>query len=195
MLPDFVPEALQERARIHRLRKGHRLFRSGEAVESIYFVVSGEAKAVRYLPDGSESVMLRAGAGQFFAETGLAIERYVCDAICCSGTAMLVALPVADVRKRLEQDPAFSMAFLLYLAKAVRKQCSVSERLRLKKARERVLHYLICESGPEQTIELQIPLSDWSHELGLEPETLYRVLRELEQDNIIDRDKRRIRLL
>jgi len=195
MLPEFIPDELRRRVRLRNLRKGHRLFRAGDPVESIYFIESGEVKAVRYLQDGSESVMLRAGAGQFFAETGLAIKHYICDAFCCSNTATVSELPVVDIRKLLEADPQFSMAFILYLAKAVRKQCSVSERLRLKKAGERVMHYLICESDPEQTIELKTTLGEWAYELGLEPETLYRVLKELEQDKVILRDKRKIRLL
>jgi len=37
----------------HTLKKGEALFRNSDPVEAIFFVISGELKAVRHLPNGT----------------------------------------------------------------------------------------------------------------------------------------------
>ena len=62
-----------------------------------------------------------------------------------------------------------------------------------------MLHYLNCElTGPGgATLSLDIPLAEWADDLGLEPETLYRTLAELEKKGRIEREPRgrRIRIV
>ena len=192
--PDFVPATLSEAATHLRLRRGERLFDIGQPVRSIYFVRSGELKAVRYLPDGRESVMLRATADEFFGESALLVEHYVCTAYCVRD-AQIVCLPAALFRDCLRGATAFAYAFSLRMAAAARYQCSRYERLRLGKASERLLHLLNCETGADGVYVLKAPLVELANELALEPETLYRVLRELERDGLIARDRRSLVLL
>ena len=193
-LPDFVPETLSQAAIHLNLGRGERLFDLGEPVRSIYFVRSGELKAVRHLPDGRESVMLRASACEFFGESALLVERYVCTAYCVRD-AQVIGLPAALFRDCLRGDSAFAYAFSLRMAAAARNQCSRYERLRLGKASERLLHLLNCEAGADGVYVLKAPLVELANELALEPETLYRVLRELEHDGLIARDRHSLVLL
>lgn len=193
-LPDFVPATLSQAATHLSLGRGERLFDLGQPVRSIYFVRSGELKAVRYLPDGRESVMLRATAGEFFGESALLVEHYVCTAYCVRD-AQVVCLPAALFRDCLRDASTFAYAFSLRMAAAARYQCSRYERLRLGKASERLLHLLNCETGVDGVYVLKVPLLELANELALEPETLYRVLRELERDGLIARDRRSLVLL
>lgn len=193
-LPDFVPATLSQAGTHLILRRGERLFDLGQPVRWIYFVRSGEFKAVRYLPDGRESVMLRAAAGEFFGESALLVEHYVCTAYCVRD-AQVVCLPAALFRDCLLSTSTFAYAFSLRMAAVARNQCSRYERLRLGKASERLLHLLNCEAGAEGVYVLKAPLVELANELALEPETLYRVLRELEHDGAISRDRRSLVLL
>jgi len=153
------------------LSRGERLFHLRDRVKQVYFVTDGELKAVRYQPDGKESIMLCSGAGEFFGEPALIEERYVCDAFSTrdSRVAVLPAL----------------------------RQCSRYERLRLSRARDRdrVLHLLSSEAGADGVYPLNGPLVDLADELGLEPETLYRVLKELTRDGVIARTSSTLQLL
>lgn len=187
-LPTYLPAALlQESTRIGLARNEH-LFQLGEPAAHIHFVLKGELLAVRYLSDGSQAVMQRARDGEFFAQSAMLVPRYSCDARATCPTEV-ARLPVHELRTALTGGGAFALAFTGQLAADLRRQCTRVERLRIKRARDRVLHYLACE-GP--ILGGSGTLQDWARELGLERETLYRTLSELEATGEIRRDKRGI---
>lgn len=183
-LPSFLPPALLQESTRVALTRNERLFRVGEKVEHIHFVLEGELLAVRYLRDGSEAVMQRARDGEFFAQSAMLVPAYSCDARATSPTEV-VRIPVRELRHALSCDGSFAMAFAGQLAADLRRQCTRVERLRIKRARDRVRHYLVCE-GPLRSSNAK--LRDWARELGLEPETLYRTLAELEASGEIRRE-------
>lgn len=185
-LPGFFPAALVFSARIVTLKKNQTLFLRGHSVDFLPFVLSGELKAVRAQSDGAECIMVRGMAGEFFAESALAAPHFVCDgiALCSSKVALL---PAETLRQALREDGDFALAFSLALARQARKQCSRYERLRLKRARDRVLHYLACEGGEAGCAALAGSLADLAAELALEPETLYRTIAELESEGRVER--------
>lgn len=51
------------------------LFRDGQNVAGIYYVISGEVKALPHTEASSEAVMMRAGPGEFFADSAIAVAR------------------------------------------------------------------------------------------------------------------------
>lgn len=194
LLPDYFPPALQQQAQLLTLEASEELFQINERVTHLFYVQTGELKAIRYLPDGGEVTMLRARSSEFLGESTLAIERYVCKAVAMNAV-QVVAMPMQAVKDALATDPAFALQFLLEVAKTSRKQCSRYERLRLKNAADRVLHYLLCESGGSGTLEYPTHWYEWAHELGLQKETLYRTLAALEKAGKISRTDKVICLL
>jgi CRP-like cAMP-binding protein len=193
-LPEFLAAALPNPVRQRTIRKGERLFAQGDAVDAIYFVCRGRVKAMRALHNGMQSVMLQATAGEFFAESALAVDAYVCDAV-ATEDSVLWSLPAKDVLAALSARGDFAKTFALAMAATARRQSSRYERVRLKRARDRVLHLLICEGGPEASFTLTMPLVELAEELALEPETLYRVLRELTEEGWLKRSRTHLRLV
>jgi CRP/FNR family transcriptional activator FtrB len=193
-LPTYMPTALREAARSRRLAKGECLFKQGDPVDGIYFVQRGRVQAVRTLYNDTYAVMLTAAAGELFAESALAVPSYVCDAFATVASEVL-RLPAEDVLAALDADGAFARAFALAMASNARRQCSRYERLRLRRARDRVLHLIVCEGGMDACFRLDKPLAELADELALEPETLYRVLRELSDAGTIERTPSHLRLL
>lgn len=185
-LPQFLPRQLLLEASILRLGRGERLFQLGDPVQQVYFVVEGELKAVRYQPDGRESILLRSQPGEFFGESALVVEHYVCEAFSTRDSAVF-SIPAQRFREMLNTDVDFASAFAKLMAATARRQCSRYERLRLGRARDRVLHLLSCEADSTGLYPLNGPLVNLADELGLEPETLYRVLKELEREKVIAR--------
>lgn len=177
-----------------RFDKGDHLFRDGDPVASLFYLLDGAVKGVRYHADGTEVVMFRAAAGEFFAESGIALSHYTCDAIAEKG-GCIASIPLDIVRDELGGAGSFALGLFLKAARSAQKQCSRYERLRLKRAQDRVMHYLLCEAGSGGALEISTPLVDFAGELGLEPETLYRTLSELEKDGKIQRQRCSIRLL
>lgn len=174
------------------------LFRLGDVPRDLYLVAEGEARARRFGTDGAQIVMQRSRTGELFAEAGLVAPRYSCEGFCPVPSRVL-RIPLATIKARIAGDGEFALRFSQFLTLAMRRQCARYERLRLKRAGERVLHYLNCElTGPAGAeLDLDIPLAEWADDLGLEPETLYRTLADLEKKGLIKREPRgrRIRIL
>lgn len=189
-LPTLLPDAVRDETSQVSLARGEMLFRVGDPVEHIHFVLKGEVLAVRYLPDGTEAVMQRGTAGEFFAQSAMAVQRYSCNARAASACEV-ARVPVGILTSALGSNGSFALAFACQLAMDLRRQCSRVERLRIKRARDRVRHYLVCEG---QVSQPGTKLQDWARELGLEPETLYRALAELEAAGEVVREARSVRL-
>lgn len=193
-LPGYLPAALTASCREVRLAKGAPLFHTGDHAGNFHFVRAGELAAVRCMPNGAEAIMLTARPGEFFGEASLFQPIYSCEARALS-PCVLSVFNADEFRHVMQDDPGFSMAFARALAVSLRRQCSRVERLRLKNATDRVLHYLTCETGPTGWTEIGGTVQEWAAELALEPETLYRTLATLEKDGALAREQRRFRLL
>lgn len=193
VFPNYFTDELIEGSHILSLKKGEYLFHTKDKVAGIYYVFRGEIKAMRSLIIGTEVVMMRSQAGDYFGESTLAIEHYICDAL-CTKNAEIAFLPKDSINTAMTNS-IFSMSFLLAIAKNSRRQCSRYERLRLHKAKDRLKHFLICESNPSGLLVWQSSLLELAVELAIEPETLYRVLAEFEKEGVICRNKKEIQLL
>jgi CRP-like cAMP-binding protein len=197
MNADWLSKVFSATATASVFAPGTMVFRLGDVPQNLYLVLEGEARARRYSPDGVEIVMQRARVGELFAEAGIVAPRYSCEGYCPQASRILI-IPLDAIRQRISSDSEFALNFTRFLSLAMRRQCARYERLRLKRASERVLHYLNCElTGPAGAdLELDIPLADWADDLGLEPETLYRTLADLEKRGLIQREPRgrRIRI-
>lgn len=193
-LPDFLSPDIESRTSTLELAKGQTVFHAGDRVEFLYFVRAGELAAVRSMPNGAEAIMLTARAGEFFGEASLFQAVYTCEARALSAS-VITRFNVEHFRQAMALDAALVTGFVRMVTMSLRKQCSRAERLRLKNATDRVLHYLACEAGPSGWVELGGTLQEWAAELALEPETLYRTLAKLEKDGMLAREQRRLRLL
>jgi len=191
-LPPWLAELGSETA-VRTLKKGETLFKLGAPVTHLYFVLEGEIKAVRYLADGTSCVMQRGREGEVFGSPALCIDRYTCEASASCPTRV-VEIPAEALRVAVVEDGELALHFSLALAQDMRRQCSRYERLRLKKAGDRVLHYLACEADETGRVVLRSSVMEWAAELGLEAATLYRTLSDLERDGVLRRQGRVLEL-
>lgn len=191
--PDFLPPSLLAVSQRLELPLNAALFTLGAPVEQLFWLFRGEVQAIRTTASGQEVVMMLGRAGEFFAEASLFTPHYTCSAA-TRKSSVLLAIPIAPLRSALATDAQFSERFLRSTVMALRRQCSRVERLRLRTASERIQHYLSCEAAADGCCQLNMPLSEWALDLGLEPETLYRTLRVLEENGLVQRDKKRLRL-
>ena len=176
---DLLPPDLRASASGLQLDAGQRLFCIGTRPRRMFFVLSGELHLVRASAAGGETVLQRVRQG-FVAEASLEASRYHCDAV-AAATSELLSLPLAEFRQALEGVPAFGRAWASHLAREVRRLRSQCERLSLKGAAARILHYLETE-GRDGCVTLTQSRKAWAAELGLSHEALYRTLAQLERD-------------
>ena len=170
------------------------LFQREDTVDSLFYILEGELIALRYQQNGTPAVMMRNNTGEMFAPASMNMPLYPCSAVATLPSTLL-KIPMAVINEHLISHPDFAMFYIQSLASNLKKQCARSERLRLKSARERVLHFISCESPCGTEIRLSCPTNKWAEELGVEPESLYRTLSEMEKGGIIERNKRHIKLI
>jgi len=192
-LPESFPDSLLACSQPLNLDKETLLFHPEDPVEFLYFIVEGEVVALRYQKDGVPAVMMRHHGGEIFAPASLSMHHYPCAGIAAKNTR-LVKIPRSLFQTALLEDNRFSRYYMTLLAQNLKQQCARSERLRLKSVHERVLHYISCESADGRAIALTGPITAWAEELGVEPESLYRSLRKMEQAGEIKRNKRHIEI-
>ena len=193
-LPTFLPDSLRDLAKIISLRKGQYLFHAGQPVDAVYYLFDGEIKAVGRVDDGLEVTLIQVGGGEFFAESELADAHHSFDAVAISPCRVAV-LPTVSIKQCVKEGGECALAFVLALSSNSHKQCARFQRLRLKKARDRILDYLVCHGGTRKVVEFNSPLLNFAHDLGLAPESLYRALAELESEGLVKREGVRLYLL
>lgn len=186
---ELIPTILRKQARLFDARPRETLFRIGDPVRCIYLVISGETRLIRLDRNGGE-VILQRSRGGFIAEASLDSRTYHCDAVASEATSIL-AFPASAFRSVLDADPAFSRAWQSQLAKEVRKLRAQCERLSLHSAADRINHYIESE-GNDGVLMLTQSRKSWAAELGLSHEALYRTLRRMHDNGMLDIDGTRL---
>jgi CRP-like cAMP-binding protein len=172
-----LPMQLRPALRQRHVAAGDNLFRRGERPNALYFVLTGEIHLVRRSRAGHEIILQRTRRG-FLAEASLDQPAYHCDGIARCSTDTL-RLPKATLRSALE-DETFRNSWIEHLTRELRRVRAQAERLSLRSARERIVHYIETE-GADGRIELTGTRRDWASELGLTHEALYRALAMMQK--------------
>lgn len=182
--PEFasMPAALKAQAAWRSFGKEELLFRIGEVPRAIYYIARGEARLRRHSPEGTEIVMQRA-RNSFLAEASLESPAYHCDAVASSRVEAL-CFPVSDFRVALAECPGFRGRWTSHLLHELRRTRAQCERMGLRSATDRILHYLECE-GRDGKLSLGQTRKAWAAELGLSHEALYRALAQLSRDGVL----------
>lgn len=193
MIPKYFPKSLVKASRKRLLAKDESLFQPHNLVDSIFYIIEGELCAMRYQLDGKPAIMMRHFSGEVFAPASMSMTHYPCLGV-ASKAGEVLQIPKTVFIEHLETNLEFNRFYISSLADDLKKQCSRSERLRLKSAKERIMHFITCESPTGKEITLSMPMNKWAEELGLEPESLYRSLSDLEKNGVIIRDKKNLKL-
>lgn len=166
------------------------LFHRGQRPATLFWVLEGELRLVRATSGGGSVVLQRCRRGPL-AEASLFSPRYHCDGVAAVDTTLL-----AIGRDRFLAalgTPAFAGAYVQLLSGIVRELRSHAERLTLRRAPERIEHYLE-EYGGFDCGAGEGTLKDWAAQLGLSHESLYRSLAAMEKRGRVVRESGRVRL-
>lgn len=184
-----IPPKLRDLAERRSTEAGETLFRLGDRVRGVFYVVAGEIRLVRRARKGMDIVLQRSRAG-YFAEASFNTEVYHCDAVVAK-TGAVLRFPAEAFRAALATDMNFRNAWMVHLARELLKSRAQCERLGLKSAEQRIVHYIESE-GSDGIVTLIESRKAWAAELGLTHEALYRTLRRLQAGGAIDIDANRI---
>ena len=208
VLPLFSDLSQLERERVargcqlQRLTRGDMVFRAGDECDAFHVVVVGQIKLYVASPSGQEKVIELVSPGQSFAEAMMFLSMpYILNAQALADT-LLLRVSKQAVFGEIEQDPRFSMHMLAGISRRLHGLVKDVEGYTLHSGMQRLIGYLLrdVEQGdklPAGVITISLPVSKATiaSRLSLTPEYFSRVLHELESENLIEIDKREIRIL
>ena len=205
LFSDIGPEALERLAlgcTLHRHERGGLVFRQGDPCESFKVVMMGQVKLFVISPSGHEKVIELIGPGHSFAEALMFLGKPCMVSAQTLADSMLLSVSRAVVMSELAQDPQFSMRMLADLSRRLHGLVSDVQAYALQNGVQRVIGYLLRdqltdEGTPAEAVTVSLPVSKatLASRLSLTPEYFSRVLRELEDAQLIQVDRRDIRIL
>jgi CRP-like cAMP-binding protein len=202
MESDELRRLANQGCRMQRLGRGEDIFRVGESCDEFHVVVTGQVKQFVLAGSGAEKVIELIGPGQSFGEapmfSGMA---HLVNAQALSET-FLLSIAKHAVMDEIQRDPRFSLRMLAGVSKRLHGMISDVESYCLHSGMQRVIGYLLRDHMAQdqmanQAITICLPVSKATiaSRLSLTPEYFSRVLHELEDEGLIEIDRRDIRIL
>ena len=166
------------------------IFRLGDPVKRIHFVVKGEVRAETYLENGQPIVFFRAKEGQAIAEENLFLPNYLYSAIVSVPDTVIASVSRDQLLSTLHSRPAALDGFVTCLAQRYSDALMTRELVSIRSAEERLLmwlHWQLSRNTPSRTVDLTGRMGALGADLGLTREAVYRAFKSLEDAGTISR--------
>jgi CRP-like cAMP-binding protein len=195
-------ERLALGCQLRRFARGEAVFRVGEPCEEFHVTVTGQVKLFAVSPSGQEKVIELVGPGGSFAEALMFTGRpYIINAQALSDS-LLLSVKKHAVVSEIEGDARFAMRMLAGISRRLHGLVHDVQSYTLHSGTQRVIGYLLRDQSSEErdrseavTVSLPVSKATVASRLSLTPEYFSRVLHELEQAQLIEVDKRDIRIV
>jgi len=178
--------------------RGQNFFAEGDDGIGFYIVLSGKVKVFKLSPEGKEQIFHILEAPEPFAEAAVfAGEHYPASAQALSESLVLF-FPRQKFVELINQEPSLALSMLALLSRRLRKLTLLVESLSLKEVPGRLAAYLLYlheHNNDSATIELDISKNQMAGLLGTIPETLSRILKRMNDENLIKVTTRSIAIL
>lgn len=190
-------ERLLAHARQRAVATDAHLFQQGDTADYFYVVLRGRLKLYRLSADGDERIMGMASAGESFAEGILFMDapHYPVNALALEDSTV-VGVARQPFRDILTESPATCLVVMGRLTRRIQGLLNEVESLALQNGRERLIHFLLGLVPDDATgatsIQLPVRKSEVAARLSIQPETLSRLFRWLDEQGLIRSHRGRI---
>jgi CRP/FNR family transcriptional regulator, cyclic AMP receptor protein len=167
----------------------------------VYFIVSGQCRAVFYTQTGIAVGFRHMHPGEHFGELGVLTGGTRTSAVVAETDVTLAKLGTDAFLDLLKAEPEVSLKLLATLANSVKSLSARIIEFSTLPVRDRILSEFARMSPqsprpPEQVIDLKMVTHERLASLvGVNRETVTRELRAMRQDGLIDYDRRRLKLI
>ncbi len=179
---------LWSRCRKRNITAKETLFVEGSQAYAFYLLLSGGVHLISESTQGNEKIVEIMQAGDLFAEAVAFLGgRYPVMARAEENSEVL-EIPLAPFLQQLEERPQLMRQMLARLSMRLHFLVKELRQMSVENADERVLRFLLEVSAREQgSIQFTLPAKKRSiaTRLGLAPETFSRVLRKLQDRNLL----------
>lgn len=186
-----------------RLGNGQVLFHAGEPFHGVYAVTSGAIKTYATLDKLQEQVVDFHFPGDTVGLDAVDRGAYTYTARALTETLVCrVDVAAAAGHDYSERYREYQGEMIRALGEQLRHEQSLSILLRKQTAEQRIATFLLSLAGPSvwadaREVDLQLPMSrkDIANYLGIAVETLCRLFKRLQDEELLDSQGRHVRLL
>jgi CRP-like cAMP-binding protein len=197
--PDYYPEYLKYMSLV-KFSKGEYIYKQKENIQYIYFFVEGRIKVYSLLSNGKRQLLYFYTKFGILGDLELFNRSNPYTLIQAAQDSYCIALPLADTKQLLYNDPIFLRQMAELLAQKLCNSSSNSSLNIYYSLENRLCAYILAsaEKGLEQENEILIfkeGLSETAEILGTSYRHLHRTLKELKEKGILEKGKGGYRVL
>ncbi len=182
-------------------KRNQAVYRAGDFVDEMYFLLSGQIKLALSSTQGQEKVINVVEPGRSFGEAEL-FGGYSCLATAMAiMPSQLLCIAGEEIRRIMTADPQFVLRLTRLLAQRQRELENEQAARYFRTGSQRLLDHFVKLAGPSRATEgeTQITLNTTKHLLAsrfdMKPETLSRALRDLTESGLIAADGGQVTLI
>ena len=182
------------------VHKNDYLFRAGDNNRSIYAVLSGSVKTLVDNPNGEEQIVGFHLPGELLGMDGFSGDAHTCSSVALE-TSSVCEFPLEKLDEVCHEVPSIQYAMRRIMGKEVAKDHAMLLLLGRMSAEEKLASFLVSLSNrmaqrhwKPTEFNLTMPRQDIANYLGLAVETVSRLFAHLQDQNIIEVDRRRVNI-
>lgn len=189
-LDDGQISRLLQNTHTQELDDGQLLFTSQQPARHFFLVRAGSIRLFLSTPDGAEKVLHLVAPGETFAEaiTFMEGQRYPVNASALGRTEVL-AISNNTFRNILRESTDTCFRLMADLSTWLKRQLNDINALTLQNASLRFTNYLLQQAPPGRQFDVSIELAAPKHviasRLSIQPESLSRILRNLQNAGLV----------
>ena len=198
-LPEWLP-AIQAHRRNLSFKKGELIFPEGEEVTGIYFVYSGTVKVHKKWGTEKELIIRFAQKGDIFGHRGMGHDHQYPISATAIEPVTACYIDLNFFQTTLKVNPDLMYGLLLFFADELQESERKMRNLAHMQVKGRVAQALLSLQekfglSPEGFIGLTLSRQDLASLVGATYETVFRIINELEQEQLIRLDGKNISII
>jgi len=175
------------------------IFHEGEPCKGFYIVESGAVKLYKESTEAKEHVLHVAMPGDCFGEAALFLGTGYPASAAAVQDSMLILLRKDEFVQLLRENPDVSFKLMASMALWSHRLVNSIELLTLKDSGARLAHYILSKIPINAqngiVIDLGMPKQVLASHLGMTGETLSRLLARFEEDQLVEVQGRKLKIL
>jgi CRP-like cAMP-binding protein len=175
---------------------GEIIFAEGKPSQGLYWLQSGTLKAVKYSTSGREQILHLIKPGETFNEVGSFATLPNPASMIALVPSQVWHIPGDAIRHLIQQDPRFAQLIIDVLSERLRYSVTLVEDLSLRPVINRLARLILDEAEGDTLFRPAWYTQDeLASRLGTVADVIQRSLRKLEADNLIDVERKQIRII
>lgn len=198
-LPEWLPAAGVHRKNLS-YKKGETVFQEGDVVNGIFFVYSGVVKVHKKWGAEKELIIRFARAGSLFGHRGLGRDHHYPISATALEPLEVCYFDLEFFQASLRVNPGLSQGLLQFFADELQAGERKMRDIAHMQVKGRVAQALLKLQedfgvGPDGAIGLTLSRQDLASLVGATYETVFRIINELAQEELIQLDAKQIAIL